>query len=155
MRKFISKAAVAASTIALVATGVPMAANAGQTGGGVGSIVNCDASGNRQAIGAAIGALAGAAVGNNVSRSKSAPIVGGVAGAAAGSYIGCAQQRNQAARRVANYNGNFVAATNVNIRSAPSTRAAKGGSLFAGQSFRALGRTGAWVAVGANRRTIG
>jgi hypothetical protein len=155
MHKFISKTAVIAASAALIASGMPLAASAAGTGGGPGSIINCDASGNRQAAGALLGAVAGAAIGNNVSKSRSAPLVGGVAGAAAGSYIGCQQQRNRAARHAYNSTGRFVALSNVNIRSAPSTKARKVGSLYAGQRFQALGRTGQWIAVGYNGRTTG
>jgi uncharacterized protein YcfJ len=154
MRTFISKTALAAAATALMATGAPLAASA-QTGGGLGSIVNCDASGNRQGGGAILGAIAGAALGNNVSKSHSAPLVGAVAGAAAGSYIGCQQQRNRAARHAANSTGRFAAMSTVNIRSAPSTRAARVGSLYAGQRFQAMGRSGNWVAVGHNGRVAG
>jgi hypothetical protein len=154
MHKFISKTAVIAASAALIASGMPLAASA-QTGGGPGSIINCDASGNRQAAGALLGAVAGAAIGNNVSKSRSAPLVGGVAGAAAGSYIGCQQQRNRATRRASTSTGRFVALSNVNIRSAPSTKARKVGSFYAGQRFQAMGRTGQWIAVGYNGRTTG
>lgn len=155
MHKFITKTAIAMSTAALVATGVPLAANAGQTGNGPGSIVNCDASGNRQATGAVIGAIAGAVIGNNVSDGKAAPVVGGVAGAAAGSYIGCAQQRERAGRQDAAGTGKFVAVANVNIRAAPSARSARVGSLHTGQRFQAMGRNGAWIAVSINGRQAG
>ena len=101
MTSFWTKTALAAASAALIASGVPMAADAAGTGGGPGSIINCDASGNRQAGGALLGALAGAAIGNNVSKSHSAPLVGAVAGAATGSYVGCQQQRNRAARHAA------------------------------------------------------
>ena len=154
MHKFISKTAIFAASAALIASGMPLAASA-QTGGGPGSIINCDASGNRQAGGAIIGAIAGAAIGNNVSKSRSAPLVGGIAGAATGSYIGCQQQRNRAARRASHSTGRFVALSNVNIRSAPSTKARKVGSFYAGQRFQAMGRTGSWIAVGNNGRTVG
>lgn len=160
MRNPITKIALIASTAALLASGVPVAASAQGTGGGLGSVVNCDASGQRQGTGAILGALAGAAIGNNVSHGKNAPIVGALGGAAAGSYIGCQQQRNRKARHeAAGYGnqgeGNFVARSNVNIRSGPSTRASRVGSLAAGQRFQAMGRTGDWVAVGYNGRTTG
>ena len=154
MRNFINKTAIIAASAALVASGMPLVASA-QTGGGPGSIINCDASGNRQAAGALLGAVAGAAIGNNVSHSRSAPLVGGIAGAATGSYIGCQQQRNRAARHAYNSTGRFVALSNVNIRSAPSTKARKVGSFAAGQRFQAMGRTGQWIAVGYNGRTTG
>ena len=95
MHKFISTAS-AGLLIAAALSAAP--AFAGQTGSGPGSIVNCDASGNRQATGAVIGGIAGAIVGNNVSKGKNAPVVGALAGAAAGSYVGCKQQRDAAAR---------------------------------------------------------
>jgi hypothetical protein len=154
MRKFISHTALAAAAAGLIATGAPIAASA-QTGSGLGSIVNCDASGHRQGAGAILGAIAGAAIGNNVSKSHSAPLVGGLVGAAAGSYVGCQQQRNHAARHAASSTGRFAAMTNVNIRSAPSVRARKVGSLRAGERFQALGRNGDWVAVGYGGRVAG
>lgn len=148
------KTALIAASAALIATGAPLMAQA-QTGAGPGSIINCDASGNRQAAGALLGAVAGAAIGNNVSKSHSAPLVGGVVGAATGSYIGCQQQRNRAARHAYNSTGRFAAVSTVNIRSAPSARATKVGSLYAGQRFQAMGRSGDWIAVGYNGRTTG
>jgi uncharacterized protein YraI len=154
MTKFFSKTALIAASASLLASAAPMVASA-QTGGGLGSIVNCDASGHRQGTGAILGAIAGAALGNNVSKSHSAPLVGAVAGAAAGSYVGCQQQRNKAERHAANSTGRFAAMSNVNIRSAPSTRAARVGSLTAGQRFQAMGRSGDWIAVGYNGRVAG
>lgn len=156
-----------AAAAALLVSGAPLAANAQGTGGGVGSIVNCDASGHRQGAGAVLGALAGAAIGNNVSKSHSAPLVGAVAGAAAGSYVGCQQQRNRAERHAANSTdrfesngryestGRFEATSNVNIRRSPSSRAAKVGAFAAGQRFQSMGQTGDWVAVGNNGRVTG
>jgi len=149
-----TKSALVVATLALMATSAPIAASA-QTGGGLGSIVNCDASGNRQGAGAILGAIAGAALGNNVSKSHSAPLVGAVAGAAAGSYVGCQQQRNKAERHAANSTGRFAAMSNVNIRQAPSSRSARVGSLAAGQRFQAMGRSGDWIAVGYNGRVAG
>jgi len=149
-----TKTALIAGAMALMAGAAPIAASA-QTGGGPGSIINCDASGHRQGTGAILGAIAGAAIGNNVSKSHSAPLVGAVAGAAAGSYVGCQQQRNKAERHAANSTGRFAAMSNVNIRSAPSTRAARVGSLAAGQRFQAMGRSGDWIAVGYNGRVTG
>jgi uncharacterized protein YraI len=49
----------------------------------------------------------------------------------------------------------MAAVTNVNIRSAPSTRAARVGSLAAGERFQAMGRSGNWIAVGYNGRVAG
>jgi uncharacterized protein YgiM (DUF1202 family) len=154
MKPFMTKTALILASAALMASGAPLAASA-QTGAGPGSIVNCDASGNKQAAGALLGAVAGAAIGNNVSKSHSAPLVGGVVGAATGSYVGCQQQRNRAARHAANSSGRMAAVSSVNVRSAPSTRAAKVGSLAPGQRFQAMGRTGNWIAVGYNGHVTG
>jgi len=141
MRTTFKTFAVAASIAALAASGTVAFA---QTGSGPGSIVNCDASGNRQATGAVIGALAGAAIGNNVSKSKSAPLVGGVAGAAAGSYVGCQQQRTRAAQRGL---GNYTATANVNVRNGPSTSNGRVTQVRAGERVRVLGWEGNWARV--------
>jgi len=126
MRKFIT--AIAAVS-AVAATAVPPAF-AAQTGSGVGSVVNCDASGSRQGKGAALGALAGMVIGNNVSKSDGAPIVGAVAGAAAGSYIGCQQQRKEAAAKRL---GSYAATSRVNVRSGPSVETYRKFQLAPGQ----------------------
>lgn len=70
------------------------------TGGGVGSIVSCDAPGNKQAGGAIIGALLGAAAGSNLAKNDrgTGTAIGAVAGAATGSWVGCKMQRDSAAR---------------------------------------------------------
>ena len=142
MHKFIS--AIAAT--ALISSGALFAAPAlaDQTGGGPGSIINCDASGNRQANGAVIGAIGGAIVGNNVSKGKNAPIVGALAGAAAGSYIGCQQQRERAASRGT---GQFAATSQVNVRTAPSTSAQHIITLAAGQRVQVVSYSGNWARV--------
>lgn len=76
--------------------------------GGLGSIFNCQAGGNRQGSGAIIGALAGGIVGNQVADEKRGlgTVLGAALGAAAGSYIGCRmqvgdQQRAQAMAQAA------------------------------------------------------
>ncbi|MBA4013863.1 MAG: peptide-binding protein [Phenylobacterium sp.] len=140
------------------------------TGGGVGSIVSCDAQGNKQAGGALIGALLGAAAGSNLAKNDrgTGTAIGAVAGAATGSYVGCKMQRDQAAQagytqqpnyRPATYSqngyrlnsdiapatfqrdgGSFVANSMLNLRSAPTTNSARVGSLRAGENFQALAR---------------
>lgn len=140
------------------------------TGGGVGSIVSCDAQGNKQAGGALIGALLGAAAGSNLAKNDrgTGTAIGAVAGAATGSYVGCKMQRDQAARggyaeqpsyRPATYTqngyrlngdiapatfqrdgGSFVANSTLNLRAAPTTNSARVGSLRAGEGFQALAR---------------
>lgn len=144
MRSSMRKAAVAVTLTAALGASAPAAVLAAETGSGLGSIVNCDASGNRQAKGALIGALAGAAIGNNVSGSKDAPLVGGLAGAAAGSYIGCQQQRTKAARQGL---GAYTARSTVNVRSGPSTRHARVGQLRPGDQVRVTGWEGNWARV--------
>ena len=140
MRKFITTAAAASMAIAGLAAAVP--SFAAQTGSGVGSIVNCDATGSRQGKGAVIGALAGAVIGNNVSNSKSAPVVGALTGAAAGSYIGCQQQRVREASRGS---GQYVATARVNVRSRPSTSGARIGQLYPGEAVKVGNYVGNWA----------
>ena len=139
MRKFISTAA-AAALVASIA-GVPAFA---QTGGGLGSIVNCDASGSRQFNGAVLGAIAGNIIGNNISKSESSSEIGAVAGAAAGSYIGCQQQRKLAVQRG---QGQHVATTNVNVRSQPTTSGRRVAQLIPGQTVKVFGYRGNWAHV--------
>jgi uncharacterized protein YgiM (DUF1202 family) len=126
MRKFFTAIAAVSAVAASAASPV----FAAQTGSGVGSIVNCDASGSRQGTGAALGALAGMVVGNNVSKSGSAPVIGAVAGAAAGSYIGCQQQRQNAAEKRL---GSYAATARVNVRSGPSVESYRKFQLAPGQ----------------------
>jgi hypothetical protein len=140
------------------------------TGGGLGSVVSCDAPGGRQAAGAVIGALLGAALGSNLAKHDrgTGTAIGALAGAAGGSYLGCQQQRQRAdaqaygyggyappARQAAydrpydrSYAGDFVAVSTVNVRAAPSTAAPRIGSIGAGEGFRAVGRDGDWIVVG-------
>jgi hypothetical protein len=140
MQKLITTAAAASLIAAALASAAPVFA--AQTGSGIGSVVNCDATGSRQGKGAAIGAVVGAVIGNNVSHSKNAPLVGALTGAAAGSYIGCQQQRQQEAARGT---GHFVATTNVNIRARPSTSAMRVGQLSRGQAVKVGSYTGNWA----------
>jgi uncharacterized protein YgiM (DUF1202 family) len=161
IRSKASKLAVAAlvSTLSLGgATALTTtAANAGVT--------SCNAPGGRQEAGAVIGALIGGLVGTQVAKNERGigAVVGAGLGAAAGSAIGCKQQDDRAEREAAYYRGayqasnTFVARSNINIRSAPSTRSSKVGSLAYGQSFQSLGTTrdGEWILVGRNGYRIG
>ena len=139
MRKFITTAATAALVASMAA--VPALA---QTGGGLGSVVNCDASGSRQVNGAIIGAIAGNIIGNNVSNNRNSSEIGAVAGAAAGSYVGCQQQRKLAAQRG---HGQHIATTNVNVRARPSTGGARVAQLVSGQNVKVFGYQGNWARV--------
>ena len=142
------------------------------TGGGMGSIVSCDAPGGKQAGGALIGALLGAAAGSNLAKNDrgTGTAIGAVAGAATGSWVGCKMQRDDASRagyaggqayrpttyvqngyrlngdvaaaRYVREEGAFVAGSTVNLRSAPTTASARVGSLRAGERFQALARVG-------------
>jgi len=151
------------------------------TGGGLGSIVSCDASGGKQTGGALIGALLGAAAGSNLAKHDrgAGTAVGAVVGAATGSYVGCKLQRDQQAQQAYGYgdgyaqpatytagglrlsgqispasyvrdNGTFVAATNVNLRGAPTTAGRKVGQLRTGERFQAMARVRGtdWILVG-------
>lgn len=66
------------------------------TGGGLGSVVSCDAPGGKQAGGALIGALLGAVAGSNLAKNDrgTGTAIGAVAGAATGSWVGCKMQRD-------------------------------------------------------------
>lgn len=86
--------ALLAGALSLAGTASASAQTVG-TGAGLGSIVNCDAAGGKQAGGAVIGALLGAAAGSNLDRDNrtTGAVVGAVVGAGAGSYVGCQVQR--------------------------------------------------------------
>ena len=107
--KLMRGAAVATLT-SMIAAGAVGTANAQQyrtpTGGGIGSVVSCDAQGNKQAGGALIGALLGAAAGSNRAKHDrgTGTAIGAVAGAATGSWVGCKMQRDQAAQGGYAYN---------------------------------------------------
>jgi len=106
--KLMRGAAVATLSGALAA-GAVSTANAQQyrnpTGGGLGSIVSCDAPGGKQAGGALIGALLGAAAGSNLAKNDrgTGTAIGAVAGAATGSYVGCKMQRDAQAQGAYGY----------------------------------------------------
>jgi len=94
------RGAAVAGLAGVLAAGAVSSANAQQyrtpTGGGLGSIVSCDAPGGKQAGGALIGALLGAVAGSNLARNDrgTGTAIGAVAGAATGSYVGCKMQRD-------------------------------------------------------------
>jgi uncharacterized protein YgiM (DUF1202 family) len=171
--KLMRGAAVATLTGALAA-GAVSTANAqsyrAPTGGGLGSVVSCDAPGNKQAGGAIIGALLGAVAGSNLAKNDrgTGTAIGAVAGAATGSYVGCKMQRDATAQSAYGYQqpyqsatyvrggyrlnrglaparfvqdgGTFVATSTLNLRAAPTTGSARVGSLRAGETFEAMAR---------------
>ena len=68
-----------------------------RSGGFLGNIFGCQASGSKQEIGAAIGGVAGGLLGNRIAGRGSrtlGTVIGGVIGAAGGSVLGCKLQRN-------------------------------------------------------------
>jgi hypothetical protein len=156
----LTRAAVAASLAGTMALAGYAPANAQGIGSGV---LNCGAPGTSQPIGAILGGVLGGVVGSNLSKNDrtAGTAVGALAGAAAGSYIGCKNQRAAAQRNAgygsgygyapASYNrsgaGDYVAGSTINIRSGTSTGAARVGRIGAGQSFRAVGSNGQWLAV--------
>jgi hypothetical protein len=162
----LKKGVAAASMAALLSAGFATTASA-QTGGGIGSVANCDAVGGKQEAGAVIGGLLGALAGNQLAKNERTlgTVAGGALGAAAGSWTGCKMQRDAAARgerpykgqtsgsyvaggqRLATYvqpasfsrlGGDFYATSSLNLRAGPSTRAAKVGALARGERFQAL-----------------
>ncbi|HEY9219121.1 MAG TPA: SH3 domain-containing protein, partial [Phenylobacterium sp.] len=126
--------------------------------------------------GAVIGALAGGALGSNLAKNDrgTGTAIGAVVGAGAGSYVGCKMQRSDVQRQGAyGYGGTFNhggyrlnsglspasfardgdtyrANTTINVRSAPTTGAARVGQLRSGQPFQALARVrnSPWILVG-------
>lgn len=100
---------VAASLAGLIALGAITPASAQSerpaTGGGIGSVVNCDAAGKKQEGGALLGALIGAAAGSNLAKNDrgTGTAIGAVVGAAAGSYVGCKMQRDAETRAAYGY----------------------------------------------------
>lgn len=170
--KLLRGAAVATLTGAL-AVGAVSTANAqtyrAPTGGGVGSIVSCDAGGNKQVGGALLGAVLGGVLGSNLAKNDrgTGTAIGAVVGGATGSYVGCKMQRDAAGQtygyqqpyQAATYvhsgyrlsgdlapakfvrdGGAFVATSTLNLRAAPTTSSARVGSLRAGETFESLAR---------------
>lgn len=149
--KLMRGAAVATLT-SVIAAGAVGAANAQQyrapTGGGIGSVVSCDAQGNKQAGGALIGALLGAAAGSNLAKNDrgTGTAIGAVAGAATGSWVGCKMQRDQVAQnnyaygqpayRPATYVQNGY---RLNGDVAPASYVRDGGSFVANSSVNVRG----------------
>ena len=145
----------------------------------LGGVVGCNASGGKQEAGAVIGGLLGAVAGNKLSKDNkgTGTAIGAVIGAGAGSYAGCQMQKSRAANnaggfyvsdgvRVANsvdaapmtkIKGKYVARSTLNLRAAASTRGEALGSVRAGETFQALGRTGdgKWILVGQDGVGVG
>lgn len=77
---------------------VMAASSSGSSGGGgfLSGVLGCEASGNKQTIGAVAGGVLGGFLGNRIAGSGSrtlGTIIGGALGAAAGSWIGCKLQK--------------------------------------------------------------
>lgn len=167
--------AMTATALTLVAAPVSASAMSQKLGG----VVGCNASGGKQEAGAVIGGLLGAVAGNKLSKDnkKTGTAIGAVVGAGAGSYAGCQMQKNRAAEnaggvyvsdgiRVSNsvdaapmtkIKGKYVARSTLNLRAAASTRGQAVGSVRAGETFQALGRTGdgKWILVGQDGVGVG
>lgn len=169
-------ATVAAIVGMLTVTGVAAPAAAQ----GIPGVTGCSATGGKQEAGALIGALVGGVIGNKVGGKSPGleTVVGAGAGAAAGSAIGCQMQKNRAnqyahgstynrngyrlssAIQPASYNrigDTFVSESSVNLRSAPTTRSARVGSLRPGERFEALAevRGTDWILVGQGGTGVG
>jgi len=167
----------AVSMVALLGAGGSAALAQEKTGGGIKSVVKCDAKGGKQEMGAIIGALAGAAAGSNLAKNDrgTGTAVGAAVGAAAGSWTGCKMQRDEAAAgkraykgepagtyssggyrlaphvapaRFSPAGGSFVATSNLNLRAAPTAKAQKVGAMAVGERFEALAYSDGWILVG-------
>ena len=171
-----SKIAATGLALALAAslgvTAAPVAASAQPNG-----VIGCSAPGKKQEGGAIFGAILGGLIGNKVASDEKAvgTVLGAGLGAAAGSAVGCQAQKNEVHNagtyvsggyRIANYvqpanfqraGGRFIAASTVNLRSGPSTRAGKVGQLTRGETFTAMAyaKRGEWVLVSRNGVGIG
>ncbi|WP_374344765.1 SH3 domain-containing protein [Phenylobacterium sp.] len=103
------RGAIAATLAGAITAGAVSTASAqdyrAPTGGGLGSVVSCDAPGGKQAGGALIGALLGAAAGSNLAKNDrgTGTAIGAVVGAATGSYVGCKMQRTDQAQAAYGY----------------------------------------------------
>lgn len=154
-----------ASKLALAALAAGLSLTAVTTTTASAGVTTCNAPGGRQEAGALIGALIGGVVGNKVASNERAlgTVVGAGAGAAIGSAVGCKQQDDRAARDAAYYrdayqaSNTFFARANANIRSQPTTKAARVGTLRGGETFQSLGATrdGNWIMVGRNGYRVG
>lgn len=170
----IAKTGLALTLVAaLGVAAAPMTAAAQSNNGPFG----CSASGNKQEGGAIIGAILGGLLGSKLTDNEPAvgAVIGAGAGAAAGGAIGCKVQKNDAANRgtyvsngyrLANYvqpanfqrgGGRFIATSTVNLRTAPTTSAAKAGQLRRGETFTAMAyaKRGEWVLVSQNGVGVG
>jgi uncharacterized protein YgiM (DUF1202 family) len=167
--------AMTATALSLVAAPTAASAMSQKLGG----VVGCNASGGKQEVGAVIGGLLGAVAGNQLAKHDrgTGTAIGAVVGAGAGSYAGCQMQKNRAADnaggvyvtdgiRVSNavdaapmtkIKGKYVARSNLNLRAAATTRGQAVGSVRAGETFQALGRTGdgKWLLVGQDGVGVG
>jgi len=174
-KKIIATLATAATALTLVTAPTAASAMSQKLGG----VVGCDASGGKQEAGAVIGGLLGAVAGNKLAKDnkKTGTAIGAVVGAGAGSYAGCQMQKSRAADnaggvyvsngiRVSNsvdaapmtkIKGKYVARSTLNLRAAASTRGEAIGSVRAGETFQALGRTGdgKWILVGQDGVGVG
>ena len=167
--------AMSATALTLVSAPTTASAMSQKLGG----VVGCNASGGKQEVGAVIGGLLGAVAGNKLAKHDrgTGTAIGAVVGAGAGSYAGCQMQKTRAAEnaggvytsngiRVSNsvdaapmtkIKGKYVARSNLNLRAAATTRGQALGSVRAGETFQALGRTGdgKWILVGQDGVGVG
>ena len=171
-----------AMTLAMSATALTMATaptTASAMSQKLGGVIGCNASGGKQEAGAVIGGLLGAVAGNKLAKNDrgTGTAIGAVVGAGAGSYAGCQMQKSRAADnaggvyssngiRVSNaveaspmtkIKGKYVARSTLNLRASASTRGDRIGSVQAGETFQALGRTGdgKWILVGQDGVGVG
>lgn len=163
------------ATAALLAGAMALAApaSAGVTG--------CSAPGGKQEVGAVIGAVAGGLLGNKLGgrHDTAETVIGAGAGAAAGSAVGCEMQKGRAQKQAVGdgtYTRNgyrlssdvtsasysrmgqtYVAGSTVNLRSSPSARSGRVGSLRRGERFQAMAsvRGSDWILVGHNGVGVG
>ncbi len=169
-------------TLAMSATALTMAAAPAaeaRISQKLGGVIGCNASGGKQEAGAVIGGLLGAVAGNKLAKDNkgTGTAIGAVVGAGAGSYAGCQMQKSRATNnaggaytsngiRVSNavdaapmtkIKGKYVARSTLNLRSGATTRAQALGSVRAGETFQALGRTddGQWILVGQDGVGVG
>ena len=171
-----------AMTLAMSATALTMATaptTASAMSQKLGGVIGCNASGGKQEAGAVIGGLLGAVAGNKLAKHDrgTGTAIGAVVGAGAGSYAGCQMQKTRAANnaggvyssngiQVSNavdaapmtkIKGKYVARSTLNLRASASTRGDRIGSVQAGETFQALGRTGdgKWILVGQDGVGVG
>jgi uncharacterized protein YgiM (DUF1202 family) len=167
--------AMSATALSMVAAPTAASAMSQKLGG----VVGCNASGGKQEVGAVIGGLLGAVAGNQLAKHDrgTGTAIGAVVGAGAGSYAGCQMQKNRAADNaggvyvsngirvssavdaapMTKIKGKYVARSNLNLRAAATTRGQAVGSVRAGETFQALGRTGdgKWLLVGQDGVGVG